>query len=82
MNVPNLSIADAFHHYRLRVLPPNATPHEVEACRRAFYAGAYFMFSYLITTVGAQDVPVDDGVSIMDRLSAECEAFDLWRRQS
>src|SRR5262245_21293117 len=62
-----------FAGYRA-VLPREASPVQIEECRRPFYAGA---FALLMTfaRIGTDEVTEDAGVAHLEALQHECEAF-------
>lgn len=69
------SVARSFATYRERVVPPDASPIQVEECRRAFYAGAYFLLMNCLYNLGDEATSEEDGIAQLDTLKAECEAF-------
>jgi hypothetical protein len=70
-----VTIADSFAAYRKAVIPADASPIQIEECRRAFYAGSYFMLTNLREGIGDDAVSEEDGVQHLERLQAECETF-------
>lgn len=68
------SVAESFESYRQAVIPDAAPVTQVEECRRAFYAGAYFLLIYLATSFD-DATPDEEGIAALERLKAECEAF-------
>jgi hypothetical protein len=71
------SVAASFATYRARVLPPNASDTQVLECRRAFYAGAYFLLMNVAYNIGDDSIANNDGVAQLERLKDECEAFAI-----
>jgi hypothetical protein len=60
--------------YNANVLPKDAPPIQRSETRRAFYAGAYTMLCK-VSEIGESHVSEDQGVSTLESLKAECEAF-------
>ena len=71
------SVAESFATYRARVLPPAASDTQVLECRRAFYAGAYFLLMNISYNIGDTETSEDEGVEQLERLKDECEAFAI-----
>ena len=69
------SVADAFATYHSDVIPPGASELQIEECRRAFYAGAYFLLMSLAVGIGDDSTSEEDGIVELEKLKAECEAF-------
>lgn len=69
------TVAESFETYRTRVLPRDAPPIQVDECRRAFYAGTYFMLMNLMANVGDESTSDEQGIAELEKLKAECEAF-------
>ena len=70
-----LSIAESFATYREAVIPADASPIQIEECRRAFYAGSYFLLTNLAENIGDDSTSEEEGVARLERLKAECETF-------
>jgi len=68
------SVAESFAGYRRDVIPDDASPVQVEECRRAFYAGAYFLLMHLATSFD-DETPDEEGIAELEQLKTECEAF-------
>ncbi len=68
-------VAESFATYRARVIPPSAPEVQVEECRRAFYAGAYFLLMNVAHNIGDDSTSEDQGIVELEKLKAECEAF-------
>lgn len=68
------SVADSWQTYRDGVIPKGASDIQVEECRRAFYAGAYFMLLNIADGITSETAD-EDGVAALEALKAECEAF-------
>ena len=68
------TVAAAFASYQADVIPPSASPVQIEECRRAFYAGTYFMLMELATSMD-ESTPDEEGIAMLEALQAECEAF-------
>jgi hypothetical protein len=69
------TVAESFATYRTGVIPAGASDVQVEECRRAFYAGTYFMLLNLLHNIGDDSTDEDQGVVELEKLKAECEAF-------
>jgi len=68
-------VADSFATYRAQVLPPEAPEIQVTECRRAFYAGAYFLLMNVAHNIGDDSTSEEQGIAELEQLKAECEAF-------
>lgn len=69
------TVAESFDTYRAKVLPADASDVQVVECRRAFYAGAYFMLMNGLYNVGDEATSEEDGIAVLEELKAECETF-------
>jgi hypothetical protein len=69
------SVAQSFATYRATVLPKDASTIQVEECRRAFYAGAYFLLMTVAYNIGDEATSEEQGIVELEKLKAECEAF-------
>jgi hypothetical protein len=70
-----ITIAESFAAYRKAVIPATAPAIQIEECRRAFYAGSYFMLVNLRESIGDDSTNEEDGIRQLERLQAECETF-------
>lgn len=71
------SVAASFATYCARVLPTDASDTQILECRRAFYAGAYFLLMNVAYNIGDDSTSEDEGVAQLERLKDECEAFAI-----
>lgn len=69
------TVAESFATYRDHVLPKDAPPVQVEECRRAFYAGSYFLLMNIAYNIGDDFTDEDQGIVELEKLQAEIEAF-------
>jgi hypothetical protein len=69
------TVAESFASYRAAVIPATASEVQVEECRRAFYAGAYFLLMNVAYHIGDASTSEDEGVAALERLQAELETF-------
>jgi hypothetical protein len=69
------TIAESFDTYRRAVIPIDAPAVQVEECRRAFYAGAYFLLLNIAYNIGDESTDEEAGIQQLEALKAECEAF-------
>lgn len=69
------TVAQSFATYRSQVIPHEATDVQVEECRRAFYAGAYFLLLNVAHNIGDDTTSEDEGVAELEKLKSECETF-------
>jgi len=69
------TVAESFATYAAKVLPKDAPPIQIEECRRAFYAGAYFLLMNLSYNIGDPTTDEEQGIVQLEKLQAECEAF-------
>jgi len=69
------TVAEAFADYQERVIPTNAPHIQIDECRRAFFAGAYFLLMELATGIGDDSTSEEDGIVALEQLKMECEAF-------
>ena len=63
-------IEAAWAAYRRLVLPKDAGVIQVEECRRAFYAGAYTVFT-AFHEIGEPEIPEDEGIVRMTEMGVE-----------
>jgi len=68
------TVAAAFADYQKLVIPVNAPHIQVEECRRAYYAGAYFLLMTLANSFD-EDTPEADGIAMLEDLKAEIERY-------
>ena len=68
-------IQEEWLSYRERVLPKNATPVQIQECRRAFYAGARAFFHCCIRTLGSGDDVTDADLQMLKDADGELEDF-------
>jgi hypothetical protein len=68
------SVAESFATYRAGVLPAGAPDVQVLECRRAFYAGVYFLLMDGLLNIG-DTMSEDEGVARLEAIKVECEAF-------
>lgn len=66
---------EAFHTYRQAVLPAHASKVQIEECRRAFVAGAYYLLMGALMNIGDANVTEEEGIATLEAIQAECEAF-------
>jgi len=71
------SVAESFATYRAGVLPAAASDVQVLECRRAFYAGVYYLLMGSLFALGDESTPEDDAIAQLEALKAECEAFGV-----
>lgn len=69
------TVAESFATYRETVIPPGASEVQVEECRRAFFAGAYFLLMNVAYNIADESTDEDQGIVELEKLKAECEAF-------
>jgi hypothetical protein len=69
------TVAESFATYRSAVIPPGAPESQVEECRRAFYAGSYFLLMNVAHNIGDESTDEDQGIVELEKLKAECENF-------
>lgn len=69
------TVAESFETYRAQVLPAEASDVQVTECRRAFYAGAYFLLMNVAHNIGDESTSEEDGIVELEKLKAECETF-------
>lgn len=70
----NDAIKDAWRTYQREVIPRNAPAVQHEECRRAFYAGAFALFS-LVMDASADPKSEAEGAAVLDQLSQELQAY-------
>lgn len=64
--------------YLIDVVPPNATPVEIENQRLAFYAGAHHLFESIVTMFGDDVEPSGDDIDKLDSVANELADFREW----
>lgn len=69
------TVAESFAGYQADVIPADAPRIQVEECRRAFYAGVYFMLMNLQGYMAEEDTPEEVGIAILEAIQHECETF-------
>lgn len=69
-----MSVAQSFASYQAEVIPAGSPTIQIEECRRAFYAGAYFLLMQLATAI-TEDTPDEEGIAALEELKTECETF-------
>jgi hypothetical protein len=69
------TIAESFATYRAGVIPRGASDVQVEECRRAFYAGSYFLLMHALYNLGDDSTSEDEGAEQLEAIRVECEAF-------
>jgi hypothetical protein len=69
------TVAEAFATYQARVLPKDASAIQIQECRRAFYAGAYFLLMNLAHNIGDDSTDEEQGIQELEKLKTECETF-------
>lgn len=67
------SVAESFATYRQLLV--NAPQIQVDECRRAFYAGAYFLLMNVAYNIGDDEMPEEQGIVELEKLKHEIEAF-------
>jgi hypothetical protein len=67
--------AESFATYRAGVIPAHASDVQVEECRRAFYAGAYFMLLNLLYNIGDATTSEAQADREIVKLQTELETF-------
>jgi len=70
-----VSITGLWASFEKDILPANAPPVQRQEMRRAFYAGSFGVLTAMLHVVGSNEVGMEEGVLILDRLYNECKAF-------
>lgn len=65
---------ECWQSYRADIVPIDASPDQVQECRRAFYAGAAAILG-LVAGLGRPAIPVIVALETLEDLDAELEAF-------
>jgi hypothetical protein len=60
---------------RFLAIPPDASKHQIEDMRRAFFCGAEHVFSSLFQMLESGEEPTDNDLTRMDKLRAELDRF-------
>lgn len=68
------TIKEKWEDYQRKVVPKAASENQVIETRRAFYAGAFVMFS-LVALTSEQAINEDVGAAFLEGLRQECLAF-------
>lgn len=69
------TVAESWGTYRKGVVPADAPPIQVEECRRAFYAGVYFLLLNCLYNIGDESTSEEEGEAELAKLKRECELF-------
>jgi hypothetical protein len=64
-----------WRQYAERLLPPNAPRVQLWECRRAYYAGAAYLFTELTARIGPDSASEDAGLALLTSVSDEIDAF-------
>lgn len=67
------SLEARWRNYRLLVVPPNASPVQLQCTRQAFYAGMASMFDAIVRE--ATDLPQGRAEAALDQISKEIRAY-------
>ena len=68
------SVQKQWDSYRAAVVPTQASPVQVQECRRAFYAGAQVMLAYM-TELGGTHISEEAGIEIIQGFHDEMQGF-------
>ncbi len=70
-----MSMQEAWHDYRTKVVPPTASPVQVIECRRAFYAGAGALMGEVCAMLSPGPGCTREDEDQMKQLFQEMQAF-------
>lgn len=68
-------IADLFKDYQEKVIPQDASPIQVQECRRAFYAGAHGLFYSVLNLVSDSEEVTQEDEILMEEIERELNNF-------
>lgn len=69
------TIKAVWDDYRTKVIPRDAGPVQVEACRRSFYAGALAFFNCMMGGLDPGEDATPSDVAHLDALNKELQQF-------
>ena len=61
--------------YRRQVLPPDAPPIQIQECRRAFFGGAWAIYSLMMNKMTSGDEVKPEDLQMMASLDREMRNF-------
>lgn len=68
-------IADLFEDYRKKVIPQDASPIQIQECKRAFYAGAHGLFYSIINLMSDEEELTQEDELVMESVAKELDTF-------
>jgi hypothetical protein len=69
-----------FMVFRAAMMPPEATPTQLEGARFAFMAGAQHLFASILAVLDEDSEPTEKDLLVMDLISKELNAWDAEAR--
>lgn len=76
MTAPGKHIERAWLDYRAAVIPADARANQVIESRRAFYAGAWQLYTSILAALTPGSEPTEADLHFMRQLDAELRAFN------